>query len=166
MVIREGTDSIEIVAAERVPDRLPTPGDTRLEIAVHSQGFSGHGSVWVEADRLRAFAARLRELDAHRQGAAELESLSPGELRLRVEVVDRRGHVAVLGSLACERYVGENGPYRHAVEFGFEFDPTALPAVRSGFEAIAEGHAERAVAADRGPPRRWRGVKSVRGRGR
>lgn len=140
MVIREGDDSIEIVAVERVPDHMPTPGDTRLEVVVTSGGFSGRSSAWVDNDRLCAFVRQLSALLKDRgQGAADLESISPGEFVLRIESVDSLGHIAVSGRLAKRMYAGECGPYLHAVEFGFEFDPTALSEIVATFEAIKEG---------------------------
>jgi hypothetical protein len=141
MVIRKGEDSIEVVAVERVSDHLPTPGDTRLEVAVQSCGFGGRGSAWVEASRMRSFVRHLRELEARRQGKAELVSMSPGEFVLRVGAANRRGHMAVTGRLSRHFYTGEDGPYLHVVQFGFEFDPTSLPEIVSAFKAIADDRA-------------------------
>jgi hypothetical protein len=132
MVIREGGDWLEVVATDRVPDHLPTPGDTRLSVAIESQGFAGRGSTWVEASRLAAFVAELRELEASRRGAAEVESISPGEFRLRVWATDRAGHVALAGRLS---HGGQ------ALEFGFAFCPSELPGLVAGFEAITLGRA-------------------------
>jgi hypothetical protein len=47
--------------------------------------------------------------------------------------------MALGGMVAKRRHQGEGGPYRHAVEFAFEFDPTLLPKVLAGIQAIAEG---------------------------
>jgi hypothetical protein len=129
MVIREGSDRVEVVATDRVPDHLPTPGDTQLAIAVQSRGFAAEGSTWVEAPRLEAFVGQLRELEARRQGSAELESISPGEFWLRVFATDRAGHVAVAGRLSQRR---------QALEFEFPFCPSVLPSIVAGFAAIAE----------------------------
>jgi hypothetical protein len=94
--------------------------------------------TWVAAAALTAFLAQLRELEARRQGEATLEALSPEEFRLRFWSVDRRGHMAVGGLVTKRVHQGEGSPYHHAVEFGFEFDPTLLPRVFAGFQAIAE----------------------------
>jgi len=99
VVIREGGDSLELVGTDRVPAHLPGAGDTRLAIRVQSRGFVGQGSAWVEAPVLRAFVGQLRQLDARRQGRAELVSMSPGEFGLRVYATDRAGHLAVAGRL-------------------------------------------------------------------
>ncbi len=129
MVIREGSDTIEIVATERVPEHLPSAGDTRLAITVQSRGFAGEGWAWVAAPVLLAFVDQLRQVEAHRQGGAEVVSISPGEFALRVVATDRAGHMAVAGRLAR---AGQ------ALEFEFPFCPSLLPGVVAGFAAMAE----------------------------
>ena len=143
MLIREGNNVVEILATDRVADHLPTPGDTRLAITVSSNGFSGQGSAWVEAECLAEFLQQLRALEETRQGAAELESMSPDELRLRIWSVDRRGHLAVGGRVSrwARGYDGSDS-YRQLVEFGFEFDPTLLPDAVVSFQSILEGGGE------------------------
>jgi hypothetical protein len=140
MVTREATNSVEIVATERVPDHLPSAGDVRLAISVQSQGFVGVGSGWVEAPRLREFIAQLRELEAQRKGSAEMESISPVQFWLRMLATDRAGHVTLAGRLAR----GEQN-----VEFSFGFCPSLLPGVVAAFDAIAEGRTGPGCAADR-----------------
>jgi hypothetical protein len=139
MEIREGHNCITIEAVDRVPVDLPSAGDVELSVVVSSQQFGGHGFAWVAAPALAVFLAQLRQLEARRQGEATLEGLSPEELRLRIWSVDRRGHMAVGGLVAKLVHHGEGGPYRHVVQFGFEFDPTLLPRVVTGFHAIANG---------------------------
>jgi hypothetical protein len=132
MIIREGNDSIEIAATERVPSHLPCAGDTRLAISVQAGGFSGQGWAWVDAARLEAFIARLRELEARRQGDAEVASLSPGQFWLRIAATDRAGHMVLAGRLSHGQ---------QALSFGFEFCPSVLPAVIQGFTAMLESRA-------------------------
>ncbi len=132
-IIREGGDSIEVVAIDRVPDHLPRAGDTRLAVTVQSRGFAGEGSAWVDASVLLAFVGQLRQVEARRQGRAELASLSRGEFALRVFATDRAGHMAVAGRLTR---AGQ------ALEFEFPFCPSRLPGVVAGFAAMAEAGAE------------------------
>jgi hypothetical protein len=139
MEIREGHNCVTIEPVDRVPADLPSAGDVELSVEVASEQFSGHGFAWVGTLALAAFLAQLRQLEARRQGEATIEGLSPEEFRLRIWSVDRRGHMAVGGLVTKRVHKGEGGPYRHAVEFGFEFDPTSLPRVLAGFRAIAEG---------------------------
>jgi hypothetical protein len=143
MEIREGHNCVNIEAVDRARADLPSPGDVELSVEVASEQFSGHGFAWVAAPALAAFLSQLRELEARRQGEAMIEGLSPEEFRLRFWSVDRRGHMAVGGLVTKLVYRGEGSrrgsPYRHAAEFGFEFDPTLLPRVLVAFQAIAEG---------------------------
>jgi len=139
MEIREGNNCVTIEPVHRVAADLPSAGDVELSVEVASEQFSGHGFAWVAGPALAGFLARLRELETRRQGEAVIEGLSPEEFRLRVWCVDRRGHMAVGGLVTKRVHKGEASPYRHAVEFGFGFDPTSLPRVLAGFQAIAEG---------------------------
>ncbi len=139
MEIREGHNCVIIEAMDRVPADLPSAGDVRLSVEVASEQFGGRGSTWVAAPALAAFLAELRELEARRQGEATIEGLSPGEFRLRLWSVDHSGHMAVGGLVTKLVHKRWGCPYRHAVEFAFEFDPTLLPRVLVAFQAIAEG---------------------------
>ena len=138
MEIREGQNCVTIEPVDRVPADLPSAGDVELSVEVASEQFSGHGFAWIAAPAMAAFLNQLRDLEARRQGEATIEGLSQGEFRLRLWSVDRRGHMAVGGLVTKRIHKGEGSPYRHAVEFGFEFDPTLLPKVLAGFQAIAE----------------------------
>src|SRR5262249_42563853 len=133
VLIREDSDSLEVVVTDRVPAHLPSAGDVRLTVAVRAQGFTGEGWAWVEAPRLQHFIGQLRELEARRNDSAELESISPGQFRLRVFSTDRAGHLAIAGRLARGEQV---------LEFSFGFCPSLLPGVVAAFVAIAEGRAE------------------------
>jgi hypothetical protein len=139
MEIREGNNCVTIEPVDRVPAILPSAGDVELSVEVASEQFSGHGFAWVAGPALAAFLAQLRELETRRQGEAVIEGLSPEEFRLRLWSIDRRGHMAVGGLVTKRVHKGEAGPYGHAVEFGFEFDPAVLPRVLAGFQAIAVG---------------------------
>jgi hypothetical protein len=139
MEIREGHNCVTIEPVDRVPADLPSAGDVKLCVEIASEQFSGHGFAWLAAPALAAFLVQLRELEKRRQGEAMVAGLSPEEFRLRVWSVDRRGHMAVGGMVTKRIHKGEGSPYRHALEFGFEFDPTLLPRVLAGFQAIAEG---------------------------
>src|SRR5262245_53440219 len=139
MEIREGHNCVTIEPVDRVPADLPSAGDVELSVDVASEQFSGHGFAWVAARALAAFLGQLAALETNRRGEATIEGLSPGEFHLRLWSVDRRGHMALGGVVTKLVHKGEASPYRHAIEFGFEFDPTLLPRVLAGFQAIAEG---------------------------
>src|SRR5262249_53666446 len=124
MEIRERHNCVIIEPVDRVPADLPSAGDVELSVEVASEHFSGQGFAWIASPALAAFLAQLRELETKRQGEATIEGLSPEEFRLRIWSVDRRGHMAVGGLVTKRVHKGEGSPYHHAVEFGFEFDPT------------------------------------------
>lgn len=132
MLINDGNDRLEIIAIECVPETLPTPGDTRFSVDVTSGGFTGSGWAWIDAECLRAFVADLRALEISRNGAAEVESMSPGQFRLRIWATDRAGHVALAGSLSRAK---------QSLEFSFSFCPTLLPGLVSEFAAIVKASA-------------------------
>lgn len=127
MIISEGASRLEMIASERVPDHLPTPGDTRFSIAVSAEAYSGTGSAWIDAEQLAAFVAALRSLESTRIGSAEVESMSPGEFRLRISATDGYGHMEVSG------HVSRSG---QSLDFRFAFCPSALPRIVSELTAV------------------------------
>ncbi|HEY9630621.1 MAG TPA: hypothetical protein V6C84_25270 [Coleofasciculaceae cyanobacterium] len=137
MLIREGNNFLEMIATERIPDHLPTPGDTRFEIRVRSSGFAGQGWMWVDLQSLRSFVDQLRELENQRQGEAELSSMSPSQFWLRIVSTDSLGHMALFGQLSRSE---------HELKFGFSFDPSVLPSIVKDFQAIASGILEQSYA--------------------
>jgi hypothetical protein len=134
MIIRERTNSIEIIATEREPTNSPRAGDTRFEIAVNSEGFCARSSAWVGCDQFNDFMQRLCNLEAKREGCAKLESMSPGELSLEFKAIDRWGHIAVCGRIM--RYAHGPGSFDHALEFGFAFDSADLLQIVADFKRI------------------------------
>jgi len=137
MVIREGDDWVDIEAVDYVQKDVPRGGDVELSVEVSSSRFTGRGFAWVDGRELATFIGSLEQLEQRRHGEAELGGLSPGDFRLRIWSVNRRGHIAIGGRITAH-VRGETFPFQHSVEFGFEFDPTQLPAVLQGFRAIAE----------------------------
>jgi len=125
--LRFGTQDncIEIAASVEGDSSLPSFGDARLSILVHSNGFTGRNNLWVQREGLMAFATQLAKLDQTLAGDAKLISISPDELDLTVRAASARGHLAIFGSTG-RRLQGENSSYPHAVSFGFEFEPSQL----------------------------------------
>ena len=79
----------------------------------------------MSAESLRGFCRASVALEASRRGTAELESISPDELHLKVHSITSRGHVAVSGKTGY-LIQHDSGGFWHSVEFGFEFDPSQL----------------------------------------
>ena len=121
----QGENYFELEVAPEEDASLQSYGDAYVTVEVSSNGFRGHNDLWVSAESLRGFCRALVALEASRRGAAELESISPDELRLKVHSVTSRGHVAVSGKTG-HLIQHESGGFWHSVEFGFEIDPSQL----------------------------------------
>jgi hypothetical protein len=118
-------DFVEMDISMQESADLPSQGDAYLTIQVSSARFAGHNDLWVTASALRLFCQSLIALERQRLGKAELESISPNELRIVVRSVDSCGHMAVEGVTGYE-VKRENSRSWHSVAFGFEFDPSQL----------------------------------------
>jgi hypothetical protein len=122
----DGQDGfVEIGLVSQESADLPSHGDGYLTIRVSSEGFAGHGDLWVSSRVLRSFCEALVSLERNRSGEALIESMSPNELRLVVRSVGSRGHMAVEGTTGRQVH-RENTRVWHSVTFGFEFDPSQL----------------------------------------
>jgi hypothetical protein len=138
MIIREGTNFVEIVSTGACSQQpgSPSPYAIKFALSIASGGFSGQGATWIEADQFAAFLVQLRELEGSRTGSATVEGMPPEQFLLRLWAVDGLGHMAVAGRLTHHQFGGSRGPHLHAIEFGFEFDPTLLPSVVSEFRSM------------------------------
>lgn len=125
MVLGDSQAAVELAVAEVEPAVPPFSrgGDVLVVARVRCLGFAGETDAWIVRPAWDAFARDLVELERRRHGEAVVESISPGELRLRVFATDRAGHMAVEG------YVAVRG-VRHELRLEFSpiaFDPTQLP---------------------------------------
>ena len=140
MLVRDGDGSLELTVAER-STVVHDAGDTQFAVRVRVSGLrtvlTAESLCWVELRALAAFAEQLRLLEERRQGAAALESMSPGELRLEIRATDRAGHMAAVGQVGRWLGVGSGEPYWSAVTFRVPFCPTELPALVREFSALA-----------------------------
>ncbi|MBC7910942.1 MAG: hypothetical protein H7Y30_10610 [Pyrinomonadaceae bacterium] len=121
----EGENYFELEVSPEEDANLPSFDDAHVTVEVCSNGFRGHNDLWVSSNSLHDFCRALVALEVSRQGMAQLESISPGELQVNVHSVTSRGHIAVSGKMGY-LVQHENGSFWHAVEFGFEFDPSQL----------------------------------------
>jgi hypothetical protein len=140
MLLGDSTTHLDIVVTEVEP---PTPhsrgGDVLLSARVRYRDFGGATETWVLREAWDAFIGDLRTLDERRQGEARLESISPGELRLRFFALDRAGHVAVEGEIGTLHHMREA-----FLRFGpVAFDPPLLPSlVRELAAAVVKASAK------------------------
>lgn len=99
--------------------------------------FSGAVDAWVLREAWADFLGQLVRLERDRAGEAVLESMSPGELRLRLFALDRAGHMGVEGELLVY-YTAGHRPQVGSLTFdAVEFDPTALPTLVRELTAAA-----------------------------
>jgi hypothetical protein len=139
MLIRENENWVEMDAVDHVHSNPPACGDLKLSIAVNSNKFSGQAFAWIDASTFASFMQQLGELEHDRQGSAAMEGISPGAFFFRIWSIDRLGHVAIAGRIAKQVHTSDVATFQHAVEFGFEIDPTSLPKILAEFSKIAQG---------------------------
>ena len=124
MMLTDGVAQVEVAVTEVA---MPIPphsagGDIRLHLRLICEGFAGTGSSWIAHDVWQRFLQQLKRLDDRRDSEAVVESMSPDELRLRIRVTDRAGHVAVDGQVRTRSIRDLRW------QFGaIQFDPTLLP---------------------------------------
>ncbi len=108
--------------------QLPSFEDANIEVSVGSHGFEGTASAWAHAEEMKKFCAELVALNQALAGEANLSSMSPNELTLKVFAANSRGQLAVQGSIG-HHIISENQSFWHSVSFGFEFEPSQLASV-------------------------------------
>ena len=130
MVLGSDPQQFELAVAE-VEHGVPgihAGGDVLVVVRVRLRDFSGAVDAWILRESWSDFLRQLRRLERDRTGEATLESIGPGELRLRVFALDRAGHMGVEGELTSY-YSAAHQPGVTTLKFGaIEIDPTALPA--------------------------------------
>jgi hypothetical protein len=121
LIFSGGNDSLRIEIACETDHTAAGYGDAQLSLTVQSSGFAGNGSCWVEGAALRRFSQAMHALNTKMRGAAELQSISKGELALGIQQISARGVFAVEGQLGRLIYAQDH-IFRHAVTFGFEIE--------------------------------------------
>jgi hypothetical protein len=138
MWFQSGDDYLELTPIEQTLEGVPGFGDTSFSVRVRCGSFSGETTVYIEAGELSEFAEELRRVEEARQGAAAVESMSPGELLLEVRITDRAGHAAVIGQVGSWSFVGFDSAHWNVVGYRIPFCPTLLPQIRREFRALVE----------------------------
>ncbi len=137
MILRGDDVALEIGLGEIVPAGRPDTGDLRLAVRLSSRQFAGYNdSTWVRASSWRSFLDELRRMEEQRAGQAQLVSMSPSDLALRIFVRDRAGHVAVEGHVGKD-LVWSDGAHAAHIPFRLELDPSTLPQTVIAFRDLA-----------------------------
>jgi hypothetical protein len=123
----DSNNFVSIRHIERAGDGAPHAGDVRLEVSVGADGFGGsYDRVWIAAEEWQRFTESLRHLERERMGHAAIVSMSPGEFRLQLDVVDRAGHLQASGHLSRYRSLLSRKTARSRIEYHFDIDPSLL----------------------------------------
>jgi hypothetical protein len=133
--IQDRDNRLAVREVWRVPSDVQFGDDVQLLIEVVSGKFVGEATAFFDQPRLLEFNSVLRELERSRTGFAELTTLYSDEVRLRFEIADGWGRTRVVGKIINYDHGGSQ-PCKHSLEFGFDFDPTLLPSIVSGFAAF------------------------------
>lgn len=83
--------------------------------------------LWVLIEGMDAFIEQLAELDQKRKGSAWLSSLHPEDFTLEIKALDANGHLAA--RIRLEESNATDPDCNHALQTGFEIDPTAISAI-------------------------------------
>ena len=110
----------------------------RLAVKAELNGFRGSNEkIWVTDAECKKFLAQAEELERTRQGTAVLESMSPDEFRLELQVFDRAGHVELSTVLSSVK-VGGRKTQQLGIHGGFELDPSGLPLLVKSLRMLLE----------------------------
>ena len=138
MLFQAGDDYLELTPIEQTPEGVPGFGDTCFSVRVRCNSFSGETTAYIEAGKLRAFAENLHRVEEARQGAAVVESMSPGELLLEVRITGRAGHAAVIGQVGRWSFLGLESAHWNVIGYSIPFCPTLLPQITREFRALVK----------------------------
>lgn len=136
--LAHAADFVTLEVLEWGTAQSQSEGDLRLRVAVSSDGFAGaYDQVWVARDDWAAFLAALARLERERAGRASLVSVSPGEFKLHLEIIDRAGHLTAHGRLAHYHFNHPSGAAtRSRIEYAVPVDPSLLRQLLRDFEAL------------------------------
>ena len=126
---------VELSIVEAVKEHYPS---YKVEISLETENIksSFNNYIWISEEDIDTFILGLENLDKTRNGQAELQSMSPGELNLLFKAIDNLGHLAVELHIKKEDRVSMD--YSYDVNIEFQVDPTILPSVIKDLKKIKE----------------------------
>ena len=130
---------LEICLLEVGNSQTPAAGDVRLGVSVAMDSFAGsYDQVWIAADEWRTFISSLRQLEYVRRGEAAVESMSPDEFVLRLQIMNAAGRLAVSGCLSIYHFGHPSGrTTRSRIEYHFGLDPSMLRVWVEAFASLS-----------------------------
>ena len=111
-----------------------------ISVKIENEGFSGcNKNIWLESGSLKNFLKELKSLDKKRNGFASIESMDPEEFKLKIESIDRSGHLILKYSLLKYSFL-KNSYYPNYIERtvsgGFELDTSCFSEIIKVFENL------------------------------
>ena len=124
---------IELSVVESVKEHYPS---YRIEISLETENIKSNFNnfIWISEEDIDSYILGLENLDKTRNGKAELNSMSPGELSLLFKTIDNLGHLAVELKIRKEDRISKDYSYDLIIEF--QVDPTILSSVVSDLKKI------------------------------
>jgi hypothetical protein len=102
------------------------------------QSFYARTHAWVSLSSLQKFVTALESVERERRGAARLESMSPGEFILIIEVFSPAGHVMAHGQTGRHIYRRNQDLLWVCLPYEIVFDPTQLPSMLREFRGLSQ----------------------------
>jgi len=142
MLIKDENASLNLSVENVTPLGVQGAGDFALRSVVTmrvgkntTSEFTASVHSWIEIEKYREFLRRLEVLEASRQGSAEIESMSPGEFRIRFYMENSRGGIAAEGEVGQHLVASKR---MNKVFFDIVIDPTMLTTILEDFKRLGE----------------------------
>ncbi len=137
MRIRSESGLIELSVLERLSEDLPSAGDVRVLAKIAGYGATGSSSSsWIEREVLQAFVEALHAINAGHGEEAELHSMSPGDLEIRVRLTDGAGHIRVTASVGRTYALAAGGNANATAGLSLDIDRSHLRGIVEGAVAL------------------------------
>lgn len=140
LTFTSGADKFEIEIGREGNEDSPSYGDARLQMVAHSSGFSGSAWCLIERDDLDGFASALQAMSETVSGKAELASMSPGELSLKIHQLSARGVFGIEAQIGRHVYQEDHRHFWHSVSFGFELEFSQIEKTARQLQALITTH--------------------------
>jgi hypothetical protein len=140
MLIRDNNSTLELKIEDKMPEGVQGAGDFALRsilniciTGVETDEFMANARSWIDIVKFNRFLNELKSLETSRQGSAEIESMSPGEFRIRFYKKNSRGEIEAEGEVG--RHL--TGSSRmNKVHFEIAIDPTSVKAILEDFKLL------------------------------
>lgn len=105
-------------------------------VRLNFEGFTGTYSTAFEEQPIRNLIEQLKQLERVRHGQAEIDSMSPGELKFTIGALDNMGHIGTWGQLSRWSFDLFGQRFEQRLMFGFAFERPRLCHLINAFQAL------------------------------